>query len=181
MRTFITALLFAGLSLPALAAEQEYTNFRVGLGALRYDIHPGAEYMPDGQSTGVTLMAEFPQDNYHGSRFIVYKLNGEGEDVWGFETQMLLGYGLAQPGFRIHTGPAWHREFITTDDDGSSDPELFNGWGWQAGVGWQFAAITLELAATYRDPQDYRNENRRAGVSGKPDPLLTNLFVSYRF
>ncbi len=180
MRNAAIALSLLSLSLP-LAAAEDFTNFRVGVGAMHYDINPGAEYMPDGEDLGITLMAEFPQDNYHGSRFIIYKLNAEGVDVWGFETQMLLGYGLAQPGFRLHTGPAWHREFIRTDDNGSSDPELFNGWGWQLGTGWQFAAVTVELAATYRDPNDYENENHRGGVNKRPDPILTNLFISYRY
>ena len=181
MRLPLFAALSLSLSLPALAEQTEYTNFRVGAGALRYDIHPGGESMPNGRDTGVTFLAEFPQDNYHGSRFIVYKLNGDGVSSWGFETQMMLGYGLAQPGFRIHTGPAWHREFIHVRRDGTSDEKLFNGWGWQLGIGWQFDAVTFELAATYRDPYDYENENRRAGIDQRPDPILTNLFVSYRF
>ena len=72
MRLPLFAALSLSLSLPALAEQTEYTNFRVGAGALRYDIHPGGESMPNGRDTGVTFLAEFPQDNYHGSRFIVY-------------------------------------------------------------------------------------------------------------
>lgn len=166
------------ISLPSLAEE---TNFRVGLGMLRYDISPAAEYMPNGKHTGITLMAEYPQDNIHGSRFIIYSLDDEGVNVWGVETQMLLGYGLAKPGFRIYTGPAWHREFIKLRRTNKTKTQLFNGWGWQLGFGWQLDRLTLDIAATYRDPKDYHSENKNAGVSKSPAPILGNALLSYQF
>lgn len=160
----------------------EPTNFRLGIGMLRYDVHPAPNYMPDARHTGITLMAEFPQDNYHGSRFIIYSQDDDNVSFWGYETQLLMGYGLAKPGFRIYTGPAWHREVIKVERDGRKIPEIFNGWGWQIGTGWQYKAVTLDIAATYRDTRDYRMENRFAtGVNTSPAPILGNLLLSYRF
>jgi len=163
-------------------AQAEPTNFRVGLGLLKYDVHPAPDYMPDFRHSGITLSAEFPQDNYHGSRFIIYSMDDGDTSLWGYETQMMIGYGLAQPGFRIHTGPAWHREVIEVQRNGQSDPEIFNGWGWQLGTGYQYKALTIEVAATYRDTRDYRMENKFAtGRNTPPAPILSNLLVSYRF
>jgi len=180
MRTLILASAISVLSLAVVADEP--TNFRVGLGMLRYDVHPAPDYMPDARHTGLTLMAEFPQDNYHGSRFIIYSQDDGDVSLWGYETQVMVGYGLAEPGFRIYTGPAWHREVINTQRKGYSDPQIFNGWGWQLGTGYQLGAVTLDVAATYRDTRDYRMENKLAtGENTPPAPVLGNLFLSYRF
>ena len=176
MRLIFSLFLFTIFSVPTLAAEP--TNFRVGLGALNYSLESSQSGTPDTQLSGLTLLAEYPQDNYHGSRFILYHTDEQNQQSWGYETQLMLGCGLAQPGFRIHTGPAWHREFVYLKDD----TEFFNGWGWQLGVGWQQQAVTLELAATYRDPQDYEKAYKSAHQSDSNiDPILGNLFVSYRF
>lgn len=179
MRTALLGLSFILLSASAVA---EPTNFRAGLGMLRYDVTPAPDYMPSARDTGLTLMAEFPQSNYHGSRFILYALDSDTTGLWGYETQMLLGFGLAQPGFRVYTGPAWHREVIKRQTAQGADPVVFNGWGWQAGIGWQYQAVTLDLAATYRDTRDYRMENKIAtGINTPPAPVLGNLLLSYRF
>jgi hypothetical protein len=177
----LTASVFAPISVAEIASS-EPTNFRLGIGMLRYDVHPAPDYMPDGRHTGVTLMAEFPQNNYHGSRFIIYSQDDDDVSFWGYETQLLMGYGLANPGFRIYTGPAWHREVIKVERDGRKNPQIFNGWGWQLGTGWQYRAITIDVAATYRDTRDYRMENRIAtGTNTTPAPILGNLLLSYRF
>ena len=180
--SFLLALSAVSLSALSLSAWAEPTNFRVGAGLLKYDVHPAPDYMPDFRQSGVTLFAEFPQDNYHGSRFLLYSLDEDDTSLWGYETQVMIGYGLAQPGFRIHTGPAWHREVIDVRRNGKADPQIFNGWGWQLGTGYQIEAITIEVAATYRDTRDYRMENKIAtGRNTPPAPILSNLLISYRF
>ena len=66
--------------------------------------------------------------------------------------------------------------------NGEADPQVFNGWGWQLGTGYQYQALTLEIAATYRDTRDYRQENKAAtGNDTPPAPILSNLLISYRF
>ena len=94
---------FATIFATVDTVHAEPTNFRVGAGLLKYDVHPAPDYMPDFRQSGTTIFAEFPQDNYHGSRFIIYALDEGDTSLWGYETQMMIGYGLAQPGFRIHT------------------------------------------------------------------------------
>lgn len=179
MRTAVALWCLFAISLPSIA---EPTNFRLGLGMLRYDISPSTDYTPKFEQTGVSLLAEFPQDNLHGSRFIIYSQNQDDTEVWGFETQMLLGYGLAQPGGRIYTGPTWYREVMRTEVGSTSDSRVFNGWGWQLGTGWQYQRFTVDIATTYRLAKDYKDELARAGVNqGSPTVLLSNLFVSYQF
>lgn len=178
-----SALALCCLSILSVSAVAEETNLRLGVGMLRYDIDPGAEYMPKFKDTGTTLMAEFPQDNLHGSRFIIYSQNDGESDIWGFETQMLLGYGLEKPGARIYTGPTWYREVMRTRSNGVNDPRVFNGWGWQFGLGWQYQRVTLDLASTFRMAKDYQDENQRADLddTGSPQVALSNLLISYQF
>jgi len=185
--SFVPAL--AGLLLMTTSAAHsadsatEFTNFRVGVSATSLDVSPGADYMPAHDDHGFGVFAEFPQSNHAASRFVIYQINNDEKDVSGFETQLMWGWGLAEEGFRLYTGPAWHREKIAIRRTGtSSHTGVFNGWGWQIGTGYQLGAITLDVAGTYRDDQDYRNENRRGGASGsRPDVWLTNAMISYRF
>ncbi|MGB1091164.1 MAG: hypothetical protein ACPGYX_03485 [Oceanobacter sp.] len=173
----------ASLALFSAAQSQaENTNFRVGLGSTTLDVSPAAEYLPTTDEKGLSLFAEFPQSNHAASRFIMYRAHQNDKDLTGFETQLMWGWGLAQPGFRLYAGPAWHREKILVDRTGGSRTRFFNGWGLQAGLGYQLKAITLDIATTWRDDQDYRFENRRSGVENtRPDVFLTNLLISYRF
>lgn len=189
MRLFpiITGLLTSVLAASSLAAADKTTNFRVGVGSVYLDVDPGAAYLPSSDETGYSLFAEFPQSNHAASRFVMYRMHDNDKDLTGFETQLMWGWGLAEPGFRLYTGPAWHREKILVDRNSGSSTRFFNGWGWQIGTGFQIGAITLDVAATWRDDQDYRDENRRAdnqaaGISTeRPDVWLTNAMISYRF
>lgn len=169
------------------SADGEYTNFRVGTSLTRLTINPGADYLPDSSDRGVSLFAEYPQSNHAASRFTVYRVHNDGKDLTGFETQLMWGWGLAKEGFRLYSGPAWHREKILVDRGGNSKTRFFNGWGWQIGSGYQLGAVTFDIAATWRDDQDYRAENQRAenqaaGVSHeRPNVWFRNIMISYRF
>lgn len=157
-------------------SHADIRNFRVGLGWLNVDIQPSP--LTPKRDHGVTVFAEYPQNNYTASRFIMYRLDAAGRDrLRGFETQLMWGYGLAQPGIRLYTGPAWHYETWHNQQQ----EHRFNGWGWQLGGGFQFQAITIDVAATYRHPSDYHRFNRRQGIPHKPDPIFSNLLISYRF
>lgn len=178
----ILALMSSGQAIADSAKQDDYTNFRVGISSTTLDVSPGASYMPESGDQGMGVFAEFPQSEHAASRFIIYRMHQDGKDVTGFETQLMWGWGLASEGFRLYTGPAWHREKILIDRGTSKHTGVFNGWGWQVGTGVQWGPITLDIAGTYRDDQDYRNENRRGGASGKrPDVWLTNAMISYRF
>src|SRR5690606_37524824 len=135
---FITALIL----LPSIGSA-EPTNFRAGIGAFALDIGHAPAGLPDGSQTGFSLFGEFPQSNHTASRFILYRIDGgDGVRLTGGETQLMWGMGLAQPGFRLYTGPAWHYDRMRVTRSGGHDTRTFNGWGWQIGTGWQYRAVT---------------------------------------
>lgn len=178
---FCTVLLWASSLLAPVIASAEPTNFRVGIGAFQADVSSTSQGLPNGQHTGHSLFGEFPQNNYTASRFIMYSLQGhDGLRLYGAETQLMWGIGLAQPGFRLYTGPAWHYEKMKVPSTGSSRTHTLNGWGWQVGTGVQYQAITVDVAATYRDQDDYNKLNQRLGHQ-KSDAWVYNLLLSYRF
>lgn len=156
---------------PALcSAADEPTNFRVGVGSWQLSIDPG---QPDSDDRGIALMAEFPQSEHAGSRFLYYRQQGE-QGYWlhGVETQLFWGWGLNQPGWRLFSGPSWYWQKSHSDQQSH---QVHNGWGWHLGTGWQWQALILDVSASYRLPDEYR-------VNGKtPDVTTTNLMLSYRF
>lgn len=164
------------LLLLALPSHADYSNFRVGLGWLKVDMEPSP--LAQKSDDGITLFAEFPQTNYTASRFLIYRLDGTNDTrLRGFETQLMWGYGLAQPGLRLYTGPAWHRD--SWHHTGQS--QRFQGWGWHLGSGIQYQAITVDITATYRRANDYRRYHRRQGIHNQSAPILGNVLISYRF
>ncbi|WP_430462786.1 hypothetical protein ACQUQU_08355 [Thalassolituus sp. LLYu03] len=172
----LTGLLFSAI------ATGEPSNFRVGVGLFQADMQNAPAYLPDGSQNGISLFGEFPQSAHAASRFMLYRINGEdGVKLSGGETQLMWGFNLNDEGFRAYTGPAWHYENIRVPaSSGGTRFRTFNGWGWQLGVGAQFRAVTLDLAATLRDPQDYNDENARAGQPDG-DVWTYSLLTSYRF
>lgn len=159
----------------------EPTNFRVGVGSFMSDTDPAPVYMPSNSEQGFSLFAEMPKSDNTATRFIYYHLSDNNKHMVGFETQLMWGIGLSQPGFRLYTGPAWHRE-KTRVARGTSKHQVFNGWGWQLGAGYQYQALTLDVAATLRDSHEYDSENKRAGLNDdKPTSYIANVLVSYRF
>lgn len=168
------------LLMMASLIQAEPTNFRAGVSLFRSNTSPAPDYMPGNKEKGYSLFAEMPQSNNTATRLIIYHLDDQDKHMQGFETQLMWGIGLAEPGFRLYTGPAWHREGIKINRPGKSY-QVFNGWGWQLGTGFQFRAITLDLAATFRDNRDYHSENKRAGLDKKPESIISNLMISYRF
>ena len=187
IRLFISTLVFAGATASVTA---EPTNFRVGLAATQLNIAPGPDYVTNSDDAGFAVFAEFPQSDNAASRFIVYRIHDDGsttqndrKDVTGFETQLMWGWGLSKPGIRFYTGPAWHREKMLVERSGRYKTRILNGWGWQLGAGYQFGPIILDLATTWRDPDDYRLENQRTDdlSDDTPDVFFNNLMISYRF
>lgn len=163
------------------AAEEEFTNFRVGVGGYAADLSNAPQYMPDSDQPGFAVFAEFPQSNVAASRFILYRVNGEdGLKLQGGETQLMWGWGLAKEGPRIYTGPTWHYEKMQVPRGSSERYKVFNGWGWQLGAGYQFRAVTLDFAFGWHDNQDYNKENDRAGLKDG-DYTTQSLLLSYRF
>ncbi|MCA6065317.1 porin family protein [Thalassolituus marinus] len=172
--------LVAGLAL-IQPAQAEPTNFRVGTGLFQTSFDNAAAWMPESSDQGFTLFAEFPQSAHAGSRFMLYRINGEdGRRIEGGETQLMWGLGLDAPGLRLYTGPAWHYENIRVARASGSNTRRFNGWGWHAGTGFQYKAVTIDLTTTWRVADDYTSEAERDGKDGG-DVFTYSLLASYRF
>ncbi|GGY34951.1 hypothetical protein GCM10011297_05030 [Bacterioplanes sanyensis] len=149
---------------------QDYTNFRVGGGIWQFSVDPGH---PDHSDYGYALMAEFPQSEHAGSRFLVVGLNGEqGFLLRGVESQLYWGWGLASPGWRLYSGPTWHWQKAR---HASSRHQVHNGWGWHLGTGFQWRALTIDIAAGYRLADDYRRDGKT------PTVMTSSVIASYRF
>ena len=93
--------------------------------------------------------------------FCTASMAATGSDRPGGETQVMWGVGLAQPGFRLYTGNRPGTMSVCGfPASAATTPDTFNGWGWQIGTGWQYRAVTLDIAATFRDRHDYNRETR---------------------
>jgi len=174
----LTLSLFTAMT---ATAAGDHSNFRVSTGVYSANLSNGPQWMPDNDQMGFAVFAEFPQSNIAASRFILYRVNGEdGLKLQGGETQLMWGWGLADTGPRIYTGPTWHYEKMQVQRGNSDHFRVFNGWGWQLGVGYQLRAITLDYAFGWHDNQDYNDENSYAGTKDG-DYTTQSLLLSYRF
>ncbi len=125
--------------------------------------------------------AEHTENNFAGSRFIIYNINNDGVSVHGGEIQLLLGYGLAHNGVRIYTGPTWHIEHIHLPRENGTNPSsTFKGWAWQVGTGVQYKDIGIDYAFGLRANQSYKKENRRVG-NPNGNMYTHSILLSYRF
>lgn len=177
----IITLLVCTLGTHSAFAERDLTNLRIGIGAISAQLSNSDNVLQDLEDPGILIAAEYPQNRYSGSRFAIYQGGGNGSDYWGFETQLMLGYGLDGMGFRIHTGPSWHRDLVTLNTRDETTKQRITGWGWQLGIGYQWPHVTLELASTIRETGDYFSLNQQIGQTKRPTVVFSNLLVSYRF
>lgn len=177
----LTLAAITTLVLTPAAGQAEPSNFRLGTGLFSASIEHAPDWLTDGSQQGFSVFGEFPQSNYAASRFILYRINGaDGVRMQGGETQLMWGWGLAQPGPRAYTGPAWHYDKMLVQRSDGDHYRVFNGWGWQIGMGFQFRAVTLDVAATWRDADDYNSEIKRTGHRDT-NVWTRNLLLSYRF
>lgn len=177
---FLAALLATCLPM-SLHAKDKMTNFRLGIGSNTLAITGTQSVLQQLDSTGLTLVAEYPQDKYTGSRFLVHYQNDSDSEIFGYETQLMLGWGLDAPGFRIHTGPLWHRDHNTIKIHSTSVKRKTTGWGWHLGIGYQQADWVFELASSIRENGDYDNLNKDLGVQQRPNVSHYRVLVSRRF
>lgn len=170
--------LFLGLiSSASFAAEPQ---LRLGTGAFGMNLKHSLPGLPDNDFGG-SLFAEYTESNYAGSRLTLYRIDQNDVRVHGAEMQLLLGYGLAENGVRIYTGPTWHIEHIHLPrENNSTKSSTFKGWAWQVGTGVQYKAFGIDYAFGLRANNNYKKENRRLGNAGG-NMHTHSILLSYRF
>lgn len=177
---YLLAIIF--ISFCSLTSFAEESQLRLGVGAYGMKLKNSLPGLPD-NDFGASIFAEHTQSNYAGSRFILYSIDKDEDDisVHGAEIQLLLGYGLARNGLRIYTGPTWHIEHIHLPRAGNTTiSHTFKGWAWQAGTGVQYKAIALDYAFGLRANQSYKEENKRLG-NPSSNLFTHSILLSYRF
>ena len=173
---FIVALIISLTSHSSLADEP---HLRLGVGTYGMTLKHTPPGLPNNDFGG-SIFAEHTQNNYAGSRFVMYNIDNNEVSAHGVEAQLLLGYGLAHNGLRIYTGPTWHMEHMHVPRDGGTASSTFKGWAWQVGTGVQYKSVSLDYAFGLRANQVYKNENRRVGNSN--GNLHTHsVLLGYRF
>lgn len=173
----LTIILFSFSSSLSFATEPQ---IRLGVGAYGMKLKHSPQGLPDNDFGG-SIFAEHTQNNFAGSRFILYNIDNDDVFVHGGEIQLLLGYGLAHNGVRIYTGPTWHIEHIHLPrENGSTKSSTLKGWAWQVGTGVQYKAFGLDYAFGLRVNQSYKDENRRVG-NPNGNMYTHSILLSYRF
>lgn len=181
MPVFYLLIAFA-LSVFSSATAADQSQFRLGVGAYGMKLKYSVDGLPD-NDFGSSLFAEYSENNYSGSRLVVYSIKDDDKDIaaHGAEVQLLLGYGLANNGFRIYTGPTWHIEHMHLPRaDDSSISHTFKGWAWQIGTGVQYKRFAIDYAFGLRNNQSYKHESRQAGNPGG-GMYTQNILLGYRF
>lgn len=176
---FALILTSLGFSSQAIAADTDLGPgpLRLGIGATGLNFQRAIDGVPDGKLVNAVVFAEFSQNNYTATRFMLYRGTHKDTNLYGGETQLLLGYGLAKAGPRIYTGPTWHAEHLHIADLDFS--HSYRGWGWQAGLGWQYKAIALDYSLGIRDNGRYNSTLKPLGFKGKV--LHNSVLLSYKF
>lgn len=178
LRTIIYLGIFLGLSLSThLTYADTSSLLRLGIGASTLDFKHASKGIPDGKTVGSVIFAEYAQDNYSATRLMFYRTDSNSTRLYGGETQLLLGYGLATDGIRIYTGPTWHLEHLHIPQIELS--ESFHGFGWQLGLGWQYRSIAFDYSAAIRDNRRYKSHFKAYGADSSV--YQHNLLLSYKF
>ena len=179
MRKFLfVSLFFLSASLASsLSFADSPGPFRLGVGTGNIHFHHAPQGIPDGDTYAAMVFAEFAQNNYHATRLMAYRFDSDDTNLKGAETQLLIGYGLAKQGPRIYTGPTWYfeRMQLTTNDRAN-----FHGFGWQAGIGWQYRAFAVDYSFGVRDNHPYHKKMKKIGYDAS-HIFQNNLLFSYHF
>lgn len=157
--SFSSLLLLLGCSHFALADEQSFFRLGLGVSNLNMQIDDSSVYRKQAQSA--LIFAEFAATNHSATRFLAYRFDQQGLKLYGAETQLLWGYGLATPGLRLYTGPTAHLEHAHLPQGKHS--ATLKAFAWQVGLGWQYKNIALDYSFRVRDNHQYNREMKPLG------------------
>lgn len=175
---FVRIVLVSAAFVCSSLNHAESGTVRLGLGASHFEMRDGPQGAPSGIPLTSIIFAEFAQSNYAASRFKLYHQDSQDTHLTGAETQLLLGYGLADPGLRIYTGPTWHLEHLHLPP--SDQSHSTRGWALQTGIGYQIGSVAVDYAFSWRDKTPYNRLARRQGY--KFDSVVEQtLLISYQF
>ena len=164
-------------------AESQDTNLRVSLGRHLLTTDPALAYASDLQTqhSGWSIAAEMPQSDHTASRAIFYRVADDRLTASGLEMQILWGYGLATPGFRIYAGPGFffeHRKDLLADQD---QFDVFRDFAISAGLGYQYKRYVVDVNYQLRDPRSYERELKTRGGDDSVSANSMNVSFGYQF
>lgn len=183
MRLATLFLTFVPLVFSQYAAAQEDTNFRLSLGRIAVNSDPALAYSSDQkkQHFGWSISGEMPQSNYTASKATYYQIDDDRLDAKGIEMQIMWGYGLQQPGFRIYAGPAYFFEHRTDKLANTDRFDTYRDIALAAGAGYQYDRIVFNINYQYRDSRSYERELKKRGSSDSVDASTLNITLGYQF
>jgi len=184
MHRTLSLFLLVLMQLPMVSQAAEHdSNFRLSLGRYITSVDPSASYSSDDQKQhfGWSIAGEMPQSNYTASRAIFYAIDDDRLGASGLEMQIMWGYGLAQPGFRIYAGPGFFFEHRTDRSAASDKFNTYRDFAISAGTGFQYKRMILDLNYQYRDPRSYERELKKRGGDESVDASTLNLSIGYQF
>lgn len=176
----VLALLISSGIAPVSAED---TNFRLGIGRYTLNADPSEAVSADGNKAhhGWSISGEMPQSEHTASRAIVYHIDDERVRTTGIEMQIQWGIGLASPGFRLYTGPAFFFEntkVLQADDHSFSHNSDF---ALSAGTGYQWNDWVVDFNYQLRPARSYHKILRDRGNDDDAHVYSTNINLAYRF
>lgn len=158
-------------------------NLRLSIGRHTLMVDPAEAYASDlkQQHSGWSLGAEMPQSDHTASRALLYRVDEEGLQATGIEMQILWGYGLSAPGFRIYAGPGFffeHRKDLRAATDRF---DAFRDFALSAGTGYQYKRYVVDINYQRRDPRSYQRELKARSGKGSINAASLNLSFGYQF
>lgn len=166
----LSAFVFSMATSSAFAAEK---RFSVGGGV--YVSTMSASGYADDDFTGLALTGTAAFNNHFAVRLNLFSLEHEdvsGLDSSGFDLLALIGYNLANEGFKFYGGLGVFRDKMKYV--GLS--ETFSGPQLNLGLGYNWSQVALDFSVSLRDSDDYED------VFGASMDVTSGLLsLAYRF
>lgn len=177
MKKFPALLILLLLSFNASASDYVAKPFSIGLGTYASVIAYDNAFIKDDEFSGLALSFGYAISNniaFRGTLFSLEHDDYSNIDSSGYDLLAHFGTGLAQEGFKAYIGGGFFRDKW----DVGFASETFNGLQLNGGIGYNWAAVSLDLVVGIRDSSDYEqfvfNTVSAAAVS-------SSLILSARF
>jgi hypothetical protein len=166
----LSAFAFSVTTSSASAAEK---RFSVGGGV--YVSTMSASGYADDDFAGLALTGTAAFNNHFGVRLNLFSLEHDdlsGLDSSGFDLLALIGYNLANEGFKFYGGLGVFRDKL----EYAGLSETFSGPQLNLGLGYNWSQVALDFSVSFRDSDDYED------VFGASMDVTSGLLsLAYRF